>query len=231
MDGMQYRPAPHVLDHLHQVDCVAVVGPTAVGKSTLITEAVRREPTIRLVLTTTNRPARADERDGVDIRFETRAAMEERIVHGEYVQVAPTVFGDIYATAAEDYPANGIALLPVLADALPVFRALPFHSMRCIFILPPDWQQWQDRIKAHGFNADILSRRLYEARRSLEFALHDAQTVFLVNDDRATAAEDFITLVLRKPLTERLQADQTRARTLVRTLISGLEAQQTEAIR
>lgn len=223
MNGAAYTPAPHTLDRLKQVNFVAVIGPTAAGKTTLIREAMRREPTLHLVLNNTSRARRDDEQDGVDYRFETRERMEERIARGEYAQVAPSVFGDLYATAADDYVTDGIALLPVLADAMPAFRALPFHTIRSIFVLPPDWDTWQERIKSHNFTPDRLAKRLAEAKRSLEFALHDDATVFVISRGIDRATEDFMTLTLDTAMPSSLKDDQQKAPAIVRNLIERLE--------
>ncbi|MBT8224874.1 MAG: hypothetical protein HKP61_08325, partial [Dactylosporangium sp.] len=211
MKGERYRPAPEVLRRLATVDFVAVVGPSAAGKTTLIREATRREPGLRLVLNNTSRDPRPDEREGVDYRFETRRRMEERIHRREYVQVAPSVFGDLYATAAEDYATDGVALLPVLADAMPGFRALPFRSSHTLYVLPATWEAWWPRLMRRQFNAEVLAGRLAEARRSLEFALDDTDARFVLNDDLAVARDDFAALALHRPRTARLRHDQTRA--------------------
>jgi guanylate kinase len=223
MDFSSYRPAPEVLKRLEQVTFTAVVGLTAVGKTTLIREASTREPSLHMVINNTSRDARPDEREGFDFRFETRAYMEERIARHEYVQVAPNLFGDLYATAAEDYPTDGVCVLPVLADAMPAFRALPFKSVRSVYILPPDWETWQQRLIQHQFNADKLMQRLAEGKRSLQYALDDVDTQFVINDDLPTAIEDFITLAFGRPINERLQADQEKAPELVRNLLKQVE--------
>lgn len=223
MEFFEYRPAPHVIDRLKQVDFVAVIGPTSVGKTTLINAAMEREPRLHLVLNNTTRAPRPGEREGVDYLFQTRAVMEARIAKGEYVQVAPSVLGELYATAPEGYVTEGVSLMAVLADAMPVFRSLPFKRIRSIFVTPPDWQTWEQRLSAHGFTPEQRAKRLDEAKRSLQFALDDEQTMLVINQDLPTATDDFITLALGLPLSDRLQQDQARARDDVRNLLSKLQ--------
>ena len=129
-----YTPAPHVLDRLRQVDFVAVIGPTSVGKTTIINAAMAREPLLSLVLNNTTRPPRPGEREGVDYLFRTREAMEARIAKGEYVQVAPSVLGELYATAPEGYRTDGVALMAVLAEAMPHFGPCPL-KVCAVFLL------------------------------------------------------------------------------------------------
>lgn len=194
-----YRPSPDALRRLAKVDFLAVVGPSAVGKTTLIRRATEREPRLRLVLNNTTRRRRPDELAGVDYRFETRAAMLERIARREYAQVAPNAFGDLYATASEDYPTSGIAMLPVLAEALPTFRALPFGRSRSVYVLPPDAATWRSRLAERGLTGARLSDRLAEARRSLELALADPVIGFVVNDDLTKSTEEFVAYALAAP--------------------------------
>ncbi|HSX17436.1 MAG TPA: hypothetical protein VLH86_05050 [Patescibacteria group bacterium] len=219
MENERYQPAPQVLEQLKQINFVAVVGPSAVGKTTLIREAMKHDATLHLVLNNTSRDPRPDEREGIDYRFESRARMEEGIMRHEFVQVAPSVFGDLYATSADDYLPEAVNLLPVLADAMPVFRALPFKSIRTIYVVPPDWDTWQQRLKQHRFSADKLMKRFEEGKRSLEFAWADNTTQFVINGDLMTAVDDFVLLTLGRPLPERLQADQEKARDIVRNLL------------
>jgi guanylate kinase len=223
MDHPDYQPAPHVLDRLRQVDFIAVVGPTSVGKTTVIKAAMAMEPSLHLVLNNTSRAPRAGEQEGVDYQFRTRQEMEQRIARREYVQVAPSVLGELYATPPEGYFTDGVCVMAVLADAMPNFHALPFKRLRTIFIVPPNWQTWEKRLTAHNFTPEHRAKRLAEAKRSLEFAISDEQPLIIINQDLHTAAQDFIDIALDRPLPPRLESDQGRGRDIVRTLLSHLE--------
>jgi guanylate kinase len=99
--------------------------------------------------------------------------------------------GELYATAPEDYSTEGIAVMPVVADAMPVFKGLPFKAMRTIYILPPSWEAWQQRIVSHGFAPDEMEGRMLEAGRSLRYAIDAEDLIFVVNEDMAQATLDF----------------------------------------
>ncbi len=181
MDGNNYRPNPAVLERLKNITFVGVVGPTASGKSTLMKGAMGREPSLHMVRNHTSRAPREGEQDRNEIFFHPRQEMEWRIARGEYVQVAPSIFGDLYATGPDDYSTEGISLLPILADAVPVFRRLPFKESRYVFVLPPNWEIWIQRINNHRFTLDMLERRLQEAEHSLAFAVSDPDIKILVD--------------------------------------------------
>jgi guanylate kinase len=192
----EYQPSPEALERLGLVDFVAVVGPCCCGKSTLIARGQAWDSRLRLVLNNTSRAPRPEEVPGVDFRFETRDRMLERIASREYAQVAPNAFGDLYATLADDYPVVGVGLLPVLAEAVAVFRALPFKSFRVVYVLPPDVATWRQRLAVRGWGAGTLGERLGEAGRSLAFALAGTGCCFVVNDVLERATDDFVALVL-----------------------------------
>jgi guanylate kinase len=219
MDGNNYKPNPAVLERLKTVTFVGLVGPTAAGKSTLIKGAMAREPRLHLVRNHTSRTPREGEQDRTEVMFHPRQDMEWRIAKGDYVQVAPSVFGDLYATAPDDYSSEGISVLPILADAVPVLRSLPFNEVRIIFVVPPNWNLWLKRMAQHNFTLDKLERRMQEAERSLAFALADRDSKVLVDLDVETGVEDLITLALNQPMSERLQADQERGRQIAGDLL------------
>jgi guanylate kinase len=148
--------------------------------------------------------------------------MEARIAQTGYVQVAPSLLGDLYATAPEDYPEEGVGVLAVLAEALHDFKALPFKSFRAVYVAPPSREVWELRLMKHGFSPDNLAKRLQEAKRSLEYALTDDTLQFIVNGDLDQAALDFIALIENHPLAPRLQADQANARNIIRDLLAKL---------
>jgi guanylate kinase len=222
MDKTPYQPAPRVLEYLHRVCFVAVVGVTGAGKSTLMKAALAREPKLHMVCNNTSRAPRPTDREDGEYRFVTREEMERRIAAREFVQVAPRVLPELYATAPEDYATTGIAMLPVLGVAVPDFRALPFKEVRSVYVVPPNYEAWQERVGRHGFTPEQLRRRLREAESSLVFALEDELTKMVINEGLDTATEDFIVLALGKSLPPRLQADQTRARELVAGMLERL---------
>lgn len=219
MDFSDYKAAPEVLNKLKNVDFIAVVGPSAVGKSSLMIAAAKKDASLTNVLTQTSRTLRSNERDGVDIHGRTREEMLKRIAEHEYVQVAPSLLGDIYATAPEDYPEAGVGMLAVLADAVAIFRALPFKSFKVLFVVPPDLGEWQKRLDTHGFTPKTLQKRLAEAKRSYQYALDNADTHFVINDQLEQATDDFIAIARGDELSPRQVADQQRARDIIQEIL------------
>lgn len=195
MDSAEYVPDAAVLAHLPAVDFVAIIGPTAAGKTTLLNAAIARDATIHLVVVTTNRARRPGEQNDIDYHFRTEAEMRDRIARKGFVQVAPSVLGSLYATAPEDYTTNGISVMAVLVDGMVTFLSLPFKRLRQIYVLPPRWPEWQNRIKAHSFTPEQIAKRMQEARRSLEYAAGSSDVLFIRNDDREDAVNEMLRIL------------------------------------
>lgn len=220
-----YKPAPHTLRHLAEVDFVGLVGPTAAGKTTLIKAAAAKEPELHMLVAGVSRSPRPGEQDGVDYHFGDKKEMEQRVRRGEYITAVHGATGDLYTTAPEDYPPGKITLMALLAHAVPLFRSLPYRSFRTVFVTPPSAEAWRERWGRHSFSPDELARRLREAEVSLTFAISDATTYFIVNEDLATATEDLITLALNGLLPPRLRAAQAQGREIAGQLLAELRRQ------
>ncbi|HET8671434.1 MAG TPA: hypothetical protein VFM05_12645 [Candidatus Saccharimonadales bacterium] len=217
--GDNYQPNQTVLANLPEVTLLIVVGPTAVGKTTLVNTAVARCPALHPVLTTTSRPARAGEENDIDFHFRSREEIEARKARGEYVQVAVHPSGEYYATAPEDYSVQGVAIMAVMADAMPVFKALPFKNIRTIFVLPASWEQWQQQLKDHQFTPEQREKRLAEARRSLRYAIDTPDLAFVINDDIIQSSLEFTQIALGAAPA----ANEFACRDLAATLLKELQ--------
>lgn len=223
MDFTDYQPAPSVLERLKDVSFVAVVGPSGVGKTTLINAATALDPDLHLVQVTTSRTQRPGEVNNVDYHFRSLEEMLERIAKKEFVQVAPVAFGPLYATAPEDYAPAGTALMGVLAAAMPTFQGLPFKAFRSVFIVPPSFEIWQERLTNHKFSDQDKAKRFTEASDSFQFALGRPDMTLVINDNLGIATNDFIKAVHGQP-PETMHTNQSASRVLINGMLNQLAA-------
>ena len=213
-----YRPNEAVLQKLRGIDLVAIIGPAAVGKTTLVNEFIRRHPAVQFVVTDTSRLPRPGERDGIDYHFRSRGAMLRLIKERQYVNLAPSITGDIYASHPDSYPTKGTGIMAVLAAAIPYFRTLPFASFTHAFVLPPHWEAWLTRLTDHRFTPEQLAWRLAEARESLQYATSEKNLAFVINGDLGQAASHLWRIV-----TDRAgNAAQDEGRKIARDLLKQL---------
>lgn len=173
-----YQPSPSVLAKIEQVQLLMVIGPSGVGKTTIINGLG-----IPYVPSDTTRGPRPGEQDGADMNFlSDHTQVIADIKGGKFVQAAVGPSGDFYATRASSYPDSGWATMPMVADVVPIIRKLGFKNTLSAFITPPSFEEWMRRMGSHHLDGQQLQKRLAEAKRSFNFALGDPQTHFVLND-------------------------------------------------
>jgi guanylate kinase len=179
-----YRPSPEVVRQLSQIDLIAIVGPTGVGKTTIIERLG-----LPYVLSDVTRPMRDGEKDGKEYHFRADyVGIIKDIKEGRYTQFLVAHSGEFYGTRASSYPASGPATMAVTATAIPLFRTLGFKRVLPIYILPPGYVEWMRRIGTE--RAAEIQPRMMEARESLESALQDPAYCFILNDDLEVAVDE-----------------------------------------
>jgi guanylate kinase len=218
-----YEPSPEIIEAIKTITLVAVIGPACVGKTTLIKLAVEHDPSIHLVLSYTSRLARPGEVNGVEYNFQTKLQMIEQLKKQEFVQVAPLVSDDLYASRLSSFgQPGGTAILAVWATALEQFRQLPFRTLRTIFITPPDFSEWQRRLSQRTFSAELLQKRMIEAKNSFSLALKDKNLQFIINDELNLAEANFLQLI-RGEMNPELLSDQSKARQIIASILSQIK--------
>ena len=178
-----YRPTAEATDRIKNVTLVMVIGPSGVGKSSVI-DAFG----ITFVPSDTSREPRPGEKEGQDFFFlNDYGQITQDIKAGKFLQTAVGSGGDFYATRTSSYPKNGFAAMPVMSDVVHILRNLGFQKTISAFIVPPTYNEWARRLKTRPITDEQLTKRLAEAKRSLHFALNDDQVHFILNDDLVAA--------------------------------------------
>ena len=159
---------------------LVVSGPAGVGKTTLCERMVTSFLGISRFVTTTSRPPRPGEEDGVDYHFLDRAEFERRIAAGAFLEYA-NVHGNLYGTpraqvvealeAGHDLLFNidveGAQNYRRAAEQDPVIR----ERLVTVFIRPVSLDQIRTRLEARGADdAASITRRLQTAERELAVA-------------------------------------------------------------
>lgn len=199
-----YQAPAQVLARISDVDLLMVVGASGVGKTSII-----KRLGIPFVPTDTTRPKRPGEVDGLDYFFhDDYSRLLDDINDRQFAQIAIGPTGDFYGTRASLYPQLGLAVLGVLAEEVPRFRSLGFNETQTVYITPPSFLEWMDRLGRISFDRDQLLGRLKESKRSYNFALSDPHTHFVLNDSLEAAIHQVSLLLNGKIEPER----ESRAR-------------------
>ncbi|MGW4768457.1 guanylate kinase [Nocardia sp. NPDC004278] len=176
---------------------VVLVGPSAVGKSTVVRCVRERLPQLVFSVSATTRAPRPGEVDGRDYRFVSRPEFDAMIEAGELLEWAD-IHGGLQrsGTPAEPVRTAMAAGLPVLVEvdlegARSVRKAIPEALL--VFLAPPSWDELVSRLTSRGTESpEVIARRLDTART--ELAACDEFDIVIVNDEVTSACEQLVSL-------------------------------------
>ena len=165
---------------------VVLAGPSAVGKSTVVTRLRNEVDGLYFSVSMTTRQPRPGEQDGVDYFFVSPEEFQKRIDAGDMLEWAD-IHGGLQRSGTPAQPVKE-ALdkgLPVLvevdlAGARNVKQSLP--EADTVFLAPPSWEILVERLTGRGTEPqEVIDRRLATARQ--ELAAKDEFDHVVVNDD------------------------------------------------
>jgi len=162
-----------------------ISGPSGAGKSTVYHELLRREPRLQFSVSTTTRPPRPGERDGVDYHFVDSATFDQLVADDaflEWADVHDHRYGTRRADVAAMEQAGRIPLLDIdVQGGVQVLDRLG-EQIVSVFLLPPSWEALERRLRGRGTDSDeVVATRLRNARWEVDYA--DRYTYWVVNDD------------------------------------------------
>lgn len=198
-----------------------VSAPSGAGKTSLVRALLSRVPGLELSVSSTTRPPRHGESDGVDYHFLDEAQFVERVEAGRFLEYA-RVFDNLYGTSRDAVETRLDAGADVILEidwqgAQQVRQALP--EAVSVFILPPSRAELRRRLSERGQDpATVIERRLAEA---VEEISHYAEYDYLVvNDGFEQALSQLHSLVEAQRLARGRQG-QVHAATLAELLGEG----------
>lgn len=193
LQAMFARGNEHIARLRHDGDIPRVFilsGPSGVGKDTVLEHLQAVYPAAKYVVTSTSRPMREKEKDGVHYRFLDRAVIERQITAGEYIESAE-VYDNLYGVPRRpilEGLANGqhvIIKVDVTGAATLRRKISPVTS---IFLVPESMEKLLERLRARKSEKwDVLMRRFRTASEELERA-EEFDYVVINESDQLTVA-------------------------------------------
>jgi guanylate kinase len=182
-------PAPALLTVLS--------GPSAVGKSTVVSRLRTECPQIWQSVSVTTRPPRSGERDGREYHFISDHEFDAMAARGDLLESARYVgyqYGTPRAPVQEKLNSGIPALLEIdVAGARQVRAAVPDALL--VFLAPPSWAELERRLLGRNTeSAETIARRLEAARA--ELAAEDEFDITLVNTSVKEVCAQLVSLIL-----------------------------------
>ncbi|WP_435590185.1 guanylate kinase [Nocardia sp. bgisy118] len=186
-----------MVEHTRKGRLVVLVGPSAVGKSTVVRCVRERLPELVFSVSATTRAPRPGEVDGLDYQFVSREQFDAMIEAGELLEWAD-IHGGLQRSGTPAGPVREAleAGIPVLVEvdlegARSVRRAMPDALL--VFLAPPSWDELVSRLTSRGTESpEVIERRLQTART--ELAACDEFDIVIVNDEVTSACEQLVSL-------------------------------------
>ena len=166
-------------------------GPSGAGKSSLINKIIDEIGDCYFSISTTTRPMREGEKDGVDYHFVTQEEFKAGIERDEFLEYA-LVHGNYYGTSlapVKEALAHGklvIFDIDVQGNVSVTNRLGDITTS--VFITPPSLSELKRRLEMRGTDScEVIERRIENAKKEIQRV--SEYDYLLINDDLDHAAE------------------------------------------
>ncbi|MGC9385443.1 MAG: guanylate kinase [Hydrogenovibrio sp.] len=176
-----------------------ISAPSGAGKTSLVTKLIDRDSRIQASVSSTTRPKRDGEEDGVNYHFLSVEAFEQKIENGDFLEHA-NVFDNFYGTSKSDVETllatEKDVILEIDWQGAQQVRTLMPDAIS-IFILPPSLKELERRLKGRGTDSEaVIQQRTQEAisemqhykefdylviNNNFDIALNELHSIFLAN--------------------------------------------------
>jgi len=143
-----------------------ISAPSGAGKSSLVTKLIEKDQLIQVSVSSTTRPKRPGEEDGINYHFLTLDAFESKVAEQDFLEHAK-VFDHYYGTSKSSVEKQ-------LKDGKDVILEIDWQGAQqvrqlipeaiSIFILPPSLRALEQRLKSRATDSDeVIARRMQDA--------------------------------------------------------------------
>ncbi len=172
--------------------------PSGSGKTTLVKYIMNEIPELRFSVSATSRPARGNEKNGIEYYFLTAEDFRERINANEFVEWEEVYNGRFYGTLRSEVERIRNQGTTVVFDVDVIgglnIKKLYKDDALAIFIKAPDINTLRERLISRDTdNYNDIKTRIDKAEYELTFA--DKFDVVIINDDLEKAKKQTLKIV------------------------------------
>ena len=175
-----------------------ISAPSGTGKTSLVKALIKKDPTIRLSVSTTTREPRAGEVNGKDYFFVNKEDFDRQINNNEFIEWA-FVYGNFYGTSAT-LVKNSInrgekVLLEIdWQGAFQIKQRYNRRMLTLIFIVPPSLEILKERLQKRGQDKiSVITERLATAKEEMEKSANFDYVI--INDNFETAVSELYKII------------------------------------
>ncbi len=174
---------------------MVLTGPSGAGKGTLVERLLEARPDCIFAVSSTTRPIRTGETDGVEYRFVDRPEFEQRIKRDYFLEWAE-VHGNLYGTPGEEVAQleqmGRVVLLDIDVQGGESVRRVRPDAVT-VFIYPPSLESLRQRLARRGTDGpEVVAQRLANAPG--EMAQWKHYDYLLINDNLEQAVAQMIAI-------------------------------------
>ena len=179
---------------------IVFAGPSGVGKGTLVKKLMDKFPkSFGFSVSHTTRAPRPGEEDGVHYNFVGKAAMEEDISKGmfiEYAHVHTNIYGTSIAAVDKVKSQGKICILDIDIQGVQSVKKSSLEA-KYLFINPPSSEALEERLRGRGTETEEkIQVRLKNALGELDFGKGEGNfDASVTNDDLEKCFNEIVTII------------------------------------
>lgn len=222
-----YKPSAATIELIRRTPIVLLVGVSGAGKDSIKHKLLETSEYHHIVSHTTRQPRENKgvmEQDGREYHFIDLAEAGKMLDEQTFVE-AKMYSGNIYGTSAAEIQRarddHKIALTDIEVQGVVEYKAMA-PEVQAIFVLPPSYEVWQQRLKSRYKESDIsptdIMRRMQTADAELREALQRDYFRFVINDDLDEAVKTVDAIAHGAPAGQESDAAHALAKDLLAQL-------------
>jgi|TARA_B100002019_G_scaffold292471_2_gene315693 guanylate kinase len=178
-----------------------VSSPSGAGKTSVCQKLIERDKRIALSISDTTRPARDNEKNGIDYNFIEESEFKKRIKNNAYIEYA-NVFGNFYGSQHQNIINNFQNNMDILFDidwqGAEQLKKSSYSNIVSIFIIPPSkkviYQRLKSRAEKSGDDDKAINNRMKEYETEMS---HKIDYDYIVVNDKLEKCVREIELIIK----------------------------------